>query len=92
MGSHFPKHLQEKFDGKKYHSLNPPSFLNYEKAQFILIGASEDLKEEFGKLGKTLEKEEKKDAKGISHDQLYKELHLSKDKFPPQPLFSGSFV
>jgi hypothetical protein len=92
MDSHFPEHLMKKFDGKKFHPLNPPSFLDHEKAQIIMIGASDDLRDEFGELGKVLEKEEKKDAKGMKPDAIYKELHLSKNEFPPQPLFSGSFI
>ena len=47
------------------------------------------MKEEFGKLGAKMEKDEEKDLGHKADDYIYKELHLSKKKFPPEPLLKG---
>jgi hypothetical protein len=42
----FPKTLQESFRGHRFIPVDPPSFLNYEGAEVLLIGAGEDVSEE----------------------------------------------
>jgi hypothetical protein len=44
----FPKKLKEKFAGRKFAPVDPPDFLNYEGAELMLIGASEDPERELG--------------------------------------------
>lgn len=44
----FPKELQEQFRGRRFISVDPPDFLNYEGAEIILIGARENTEEELG--------------------------------------------
>lgn len=44
----FPAHLQGKFGNLRYSPADPPDFLNYEGCEFLLISASDDIKEELG--------------------------------------------
>jgi hypothetical protein len=44
----FPKELQEKFEGRRFVPVDPPDFLNYEGAEVVLIGASENAEQELG--------------------------------------------
>ncbi|ERN12545.1 hypothetical protein AMTR_s00025p00202950 [Amborella trichopoda] len=44
----FPAHLQENFGNRRYAPADPPDFLNYERCEFLLIGASDDIEEELG--------------------------------------------
>jgi len=87
----FPKHLQEKFEGRKFNSINPPDFLDHEDAELIIIAASENIAQEFGTTGIQLEEEEKVDVKRLKDDQVFSDLHLSKKQFPPQPLITGEW-
>ncbi|NIQ57928.1 MAG: hypothetical protein GWN71_32490, partial [Gammaproteobacteria bacterium] len=41
----FPKHLQERFEGRKFHDVDPPDFLDYEGAEILLIGAEAGIEE-----------------------------------------------
>ncbi|GKD07845.1 hypothetical protein Tco_1187530 [Tanacetum coccineum] len=44
----FPKHLQERFGKLRYHAADPPDFLNYQGCEFLLISASDNIREELG--------------------------------------------
>jgi hypothetical protein len=44
----FPKELQEKFGDRRLVPADPPDFLNYEGAEVVLIGASENAEQELG--------------------------------------------
>lgn len=44
----FPAHLQGLFGHSRYHSADPPEFLNHEGCEFLLISASDDVQEELG--------------------------------------------
>jgi hypothetical protein len=44
----FPNRLRELFRGRRFASLSPPDFLNYEGAEIVLIGAAEDAGQELG--------------------------------------------
>ncbi|CAA3000390.1 Hypothetical predicted protein, partial [Olea europaea subsp. europaea] len=44
----FPAHLQGQFGNLRYHTADPPDFLNYEGCEFLLISASDDIEEELG--------------------------------------------
>ncbi|GJW82398.1 hypothetical protein Tco_0146373, partial [Tanacetum coccineum] len=44
----FPKHLQERFGKLRYHAVDPPDFLNYQGCEFLLISASDNIREELG--------------------------------------------
>jgi hypothetical protein len=42
----FPQTLQEKFAHRRWISVDPPEFLNYEGTELLLIGITEDVREE----------------------------------------------
>jgi len=86
-----PSHLLGVFRGRKFAPVNPTELLDYKGAEIIIIGASDDLKEEFGELGLELEKDEQEDAKKLSDHKLFDELHLDKKKFLSQPLLQGDW-
>ncbi|GJS38601.1 hypothetical protein Tco_0563644 [Tanacetum coccineum] len=44
----FPKHLQERFGKLRYHVVDPPDFLNYQGCEFLLISASDNIREDLG--------------------------------------------
>ncbi|GKB26056.1 hypothetical protein Tco_0865457 [Tanacetum coccineum] len=44
----FPKHLQERFGKLRYHAADPPDFLNNQGCKFLLISASDNMREELG--------------------------------------------
>ena len=57
----------------------------------LLIGASDDLVQEFGKVGEKIEEIEQMDAQKISDNRIFEELHLKKKENPPQPLLEGTW-
>lgn len=75
-----------------FFSVDPPAFLNTEKAELLFIGASDDLVEEFGRRGQELEELEKKDMAGATKNKLFEELRLSPEEFPPEPLLKGTWA
>jgi len=90
----YPKELAEKFIGKlgeptKWHPANPPQLLDYEGAELLFIGAKEDIVEELGETGEYLEALEKIDARRLTNQKLFQELHLDRKKFHPEPLLKG---
>jgi hypothetical protein len=44
----FPKKLQEAFAGRRFSPVDPPEFLDYEGAELLLIGATQDAERELG--------------------------------------------
>lgn len=92
----YPKHIQEHFQGKvkketKFTSVDLPEMLDYEGGQLLLIGASDDLVEEFGEIGEEIEELEKMDVKRMTENRLFEELHLKRKENPPQPLLQGTW-
>jgi len=88
---HLPSHLQDVFGDKKFSKANPVELLDYTGMQLILIGAAEDVVEELGKTGEEIEELEKMDAKRLSDDKLFQELHMTKKEHPPEPLLTGEW-
>lgn len=91
--AHLPDELLEKFKGKRWIPVVPVSLLDHEHVELIIIGASDDLKEELGSLGQQLEREEEKDARAhnLNDNTLFEELHMSKKTHPPLPLLKGTW-
>ncbi|MGR6034088.1 MAG: hypothetical protein ACU4EQ_09120 [Candidatus Nitrosoglobus sp.] len=44
----FPKHLQERFQKRRFIAVDPPDFMNYEGAEILFIGAAEGIDHELG--------------------------------------------
>ncbi len=78
----FPKRLMEKFDGRRFSDADPPDFLDYEGAEMILIGASE---EPVRDLGLKLKPEDESESSA----DVFKDLKLEREKHPVEPLFKG---
>lgn len=77
----FPKRLQEAFEGRRFMDASP-DFLDYEGAELILIGASEEpLKE--------LRIELKPQTETEASAEIFKDLRLERDQHPVRPLFEG---
>jgi len=82
-----PSELQAKFEDKKFIGVDPPQLLDHEGMELILIGAKEDIVAELGGPGE----EERIEAKKLSDDAVFKELHLRHKGHPAQALFSGDW-
>lgn len=80
----FPASLQEKFRDRRFCELDPPDFLDYEGAEFVLISAREDVRET---LGIELEAEDE-DARTAD---IFKDLKMEKSVHPLRPLFGGEW-
>jgi hypothetical protein len=80
----FPKYLQEKFSGRRFSEANPPSFLDKEGAEFVMISAETDVIKE---LGIELNSEEE----SADSADIFRELKLDREKLPTEPLFHGKW-
>ncbi|XP_075492930.1 uncharacterized protein LOC142530903 [Primulina tabacum] len=76
----FPAHIQGLFGHRRFHSADPPDFLNYEGCEILLISASDDLDEELGLELKT-EQHECSDLMDMLGDAGY-----------PRPLLEGTWA
>lgn len=68
-----------------------PQLLDYEGGEVLFIGVAEDLKKEFGDTGEYIEELEHLDARKITSDKIWKELHMSKAEHPAEPLVSDKW-
>ncbi|WKZ34006.1 MAG: hypothetical protein QY316_06305 [Thermodesulfobacteriota bacterium] len=80
----FPKRLMQKFDGRRFADADPPDFLDYEGAEMILIGASEEPIKELGLALKPKDETE-------SSADIFKDLKLEREKHPVKPLLKGKW-
>lgn len=78
----YPKRLQEVFRGRKFADADPPDLLDRQGAEFLLIAAAEDIREE---LGIELHPEDE----SASSADIFKDLRLDRQKRPTAPLFEG---
>ncbi len=74
----------ETFRDRRFCAADPPDFLNFEGAEFVLISAADDVGEE---LGIKLHPE---DESGTSAD-ISNELKMEKSVHPLKPLFKGEW-
>ena len=79
-----PDRLQARFQGRRFVPADPPDFLDREGAEFVLIGADEDVSEELG-LTLNAQHETMKTA------EIFNELHLEPREHPLKPLFEGKW-
>jgi len=87
----FPERLEKIFQGRRWSSVVDPEFLDYTGAELLLIGVSNDVEQDLGEMGAELKKLERLDAKKLSENKLFKELHMNKSEHPSEPLTSGAF-
>ena len=82
---HFPKDLKATFRGRRFVAVDPPDFLDYEGAEILLIGASQDV---YNELGVRLEAEHESAASA----EIFKDLRLEKSLHPVTPLLQGKWA
>ena len=80
----FPRDLQNKFRGRRFCEADPPDFLNYEGAEFVLISAAEDVSDE---LGIQLHPENE----SVASADIFNDLKMEKTIHPLKPLFRGEW-
>jgi len=89
-----PSELIDIFRDRRWAPTNPPALLNYEGVQVVMIGASDDLVDEFGAKGRELEKDEAADVKQapLEPRRLFQELKITpaeRKEIPTEPLMEG---
>jgi len=90
----FPKELQELFGGNRFHSANPPTFLNHKNSEMILIAAYDHVSA-LGRAGeelKSMEEKELGEIQALQDDKLFQELRMSKKHHPEAALTKGEWV
>lgn len=80
----YPKSLREAFRGRRFAEVDPPQLLDYEGAEFLLIGAAEDVTEE---LGIELHPQDESEATA----EVFSDLRIQKSKHPIKPLLEGEW-
>ncbi len=80
----YPRQLLDVFGGRKFVPVSPPNLLDYENAEIVMIGASEDAEQELG-----IRLDPKKET-GNTAD-IFRELKLERQKHPVAPLFKGEW-
>ena len=80
----FPKGLRDRFRGRRFISVDPPDFLNYEGAEILFIGSSQDVSEE---LGLQLDPEHETEATA----EIFNDLRIEKSLHPLTPLLKGNW-
>ncbi|KAJ3167204.1 hypothetical protein HDU88_002542 [Geranomyces variabilis] len=86
----FPAQYMDLFGNRRFVPVNPASFLDYDHAEFLLIGANEDVAGELGEAGQELmqdEEDEHKDVVKLQDDKVFQDLQLEKSEFKAEPLF-----
>jgi hypothetical protein len=80
----YPQRLVKIFRDRQFSEANPPDFLDYPHAQFMLIAAAEDV---FVDLGIELHPQHETEATA----EIINELKMEKSKHPLRPLFEGKW-
>jgi len=95
-----PSQLQEKFAGKRFIPLDPPDFLNYKGTEILFIATKKHISDDLGIEGEKLkdqaelEEHEGIHGCGVSPEQIFKDLKMSKSEqkeHPTQALTTGEF-
>lgn len=79
----YPKTLRKKFGDRRFAAAEP-ALLDHEGAEFVMIGAGEDITEDLGIELKAEHETEKTAA-------ILRQLHLAKAQHPTEPLFKGTW-
>jgi hypothetical protein len=79
-----PQELQDRFRGRRFIPADPPSLLNYEGVELILIGAGDEIPEE-------LKEQFTEDEADAAELPALEELKLDSPDHPTKPLFSGEW-
>jgi hypothetical protein len=79
-----PPRLQRRFDGRRFAPIDPPTLLDHEGAEIVLIGAGEDVSEE---LDVTLDPQHET----LETAEIFNDLRIERSHHPLQPLFEGKW-
>lgn len=80
----YPKSKQEEFADRRF-APTDPTLLDYEGAEFIMVGARRNPEENYG-----IDVEEK--AEKMSDQRIFRHLHMAKSRNPVEPLFQGKWA
>jgi hypothetical protein len=78
----FPRELWARFGDRRWVSVDQPEFLDYERAELVLIGGRDDLGEDLG-IDLKAHPEDEETA------EIFKVLHMEKSERTIKPLFKG---
>jgi hypothetical protein len=82
----FPQKLQEQFAGRRFIAIDPPDFIDYEGAELMLIGASEDAERELGiEFKADAEDEQRADVFVRRYGSKYARGTVSPQQYPQGP-------
>lgn len=80
----YPKSLQQEFEGRRF-APTDPHLLDFEGAEFILVGARDDPEERYG-IDIPAEDEEGGKA------DIFTKLRMARSRHPAEPLFEGKWA
>jgi hypothetical protein len=80
-----PQELMERFGGRRFAPLDPPSFLDHEGVELVLIGAAVDAESE---LGIHLDARDE----DVESADIIRELRLPQRRIPLEPLETGRWT
>jgi len=78
----FPRGLWVRFGDRRWMSVDPPEFLDYERAELVLIGGRDDLGEDLGL-------DLKAHPKNEETAEIFRDVNLEKSERTIKPLFEG---
>ncbi|CAJ0635612.1 10080_t:CDS:2 [Entrophospora sp. SA101] len=85
----YPDRLVQKFQGRRFISLETTEFLDYNGTELLFIGAKEDIAQDLGEAGKELEELAEYETKTIvpfAERVVFDDLHFEKGVLPIEPL------
>ena len=77
-----PAELRSRFQDRRWQPVDPPEFLNYERAEIVLINGQDELGEDLG-IDLEAQPEDEETA------EVFRDLHLEKSARIKKPLFEG---
>lgn len=80
----YPKSKQKEFEGRRF-APTDPTLLDYEGAEFILVGARRNPEDDYG-----IDIEEK--AERMSDERIFRQLRMARSRHPTDPLFAGRWA
>lgn len=89
----YPKEITDLFADLKYIPLQTIKLLNYDKAEFLMIGGRHHIVDEIHEYGEELEEEAEYESKKLNPKTVYTQVHLKKDEnHPADPIIKGKFA
>ncbi len=80
----YPPEFLERFDGRRFSLVDPPSLLDFEGAELVLIGAAEDVSDD-------LDVDLDAESEALEHSDILHDLRLRLDELKTEPLERGTW-